>query len=115
LPAADYYFVNRTNGQGGAGLETLPTYSYTGTTENNLVANFATNGAHVAPIEPTPENPLYYHIFSASNGTILWFNKYRNPGAMCLLSNINGDDIIRGAPTSTDERDLWVIIKTGTV
>lgn len=112
-PATDYYFVNWTNGAGGAEVSTLSSYTYEGTSAINLTANFASNGAHVAPMESTSENPVYYYIFSAADGSNTSFNAPQNLGALCLLSNANGDDVVWGSPTPADDRDLWALIKYG--
>jgi hypothetical protein len=107
----NYFFVNWTSIISGTIVSTSNPFVYTGTEDLEIRANFATNGIAVAPMTSTVENPVYFLIQSASDGTHV-FNSYTGDfrGNVMISPTTAGKIIHNKLNTATTaDHALWQI------
>ncbi|MBN2767079.1 MAG: hypothetical protein JXR27_11960 [Paludibacteraceae bacterium] len=112
IPLPGFIFSKWTDAVTDADVSSEPFFTYTGTTDIQLKANFATLGTVGRPLTTDDIMPVYYYIQSASDGSYV-FNGYsgdfRNN---VMISPTTAGNIIHNklsAATSNDHA-LWQIV-----
>lgn len=112
IPAPGFIFSKWTNAVTDADVSTEPVFTYTGTTDIQLKANFTTLGTVGRPLTTDDITPVYYYIQSASDGSHVFSSYSGDFRNNVMISPTTAGNIIHNklsAATSNDHA-LWQIV-----
>lgn len=112
IPAPGFIFSKWTNTVTDADVSTEPVFTYTGTTDIQLKANFTTLGTVGRPLTTDDITPVYYYIQSASDGSHVFSSYSGDFRNNVMISPTTAGNIIHNklsAATSNDHA-LWQIV-----
>ena len=117
IPVPGFIFSKWTDAVTDADVSTEPVFTYTGTTDIQLKANFATLGTVGLPLTTDDITPVYYYIQSASDGSHV-FSSYSGDfrNNVMIAPTVAGNIIHNklSAATSNDHA-LWQIVSVENV
>jgi hypothetical protein len=117
IPAPGFIFSKWTNAVTDADVSTEPVFTYTGTTDIQLKANFVTLGTVGRPLTTDDITPVYYYIQSASDGSHVFSSYSGDFRNNVMIAPAVAGKIIHNklsAATTTDHA-LWQIVNVSGV